>query len=129
MNNPRLDSIELRIEAARGTAEEVCAALERETRKLGFAESQVRVPAFEAARFSLQRDAASGRDSLVCDWLDANGRRNGHLLFHADGSFWAEYDVTRPHPTDRRWFVEAVTAWGRDHMVKAEPRLLPALGY
>ncbi|MEJ2059339.1 MAG: hypothetical protein P8Y64_02470 [Gammaproteobacteria bacterium] len=123
-----LNSLEARVQAARARAEEICAALEREAHKLGFAQGQVQVPTFEAAHFSLQRDAASGRDSLLCDWHDDKGRRNGHLLFHADGSFWAEYDVVRPHPRDARWFVESVTAWGRNDSIKSEARLLPIVG-
>lgn len=123
-----LHSIELRVEAARATAEAICDVLEQETRKLGFASGQVPMPVFESARFSLQRDTASGRDSLQCDWYDDRGVRNGHILFHADGSFWAEYDVVRLHPGDTRWFVESVTAWGRDDRIKAEPRLLPVVG-
>jgi hypothetical protein len=119
--------LEERVQATRLRGQAVCAALEGEIRKLGF-NSEMAVPDFASARYSLQRDAASGLDSLVCDWLDTGGRRCGQLLFHADGSFWAEYDVVRPHPGNRRWFVEAVTAWGRDSEIKSEPRLLPALG-
>ncbi len=47
------------------------------------------------------------------------------MLFHADGSFFAEYDVIRDHPGDPRWFVEAVNAWGRGSDIRSEPRLLP----
>jgi len=51
----------------------------------------------------------------------------GNLIAHAGGEFFAEYDVLCVHPNDRRWFVEAVTAWGRPGVIKTELRLLPAL--
>jgi hypothetical protein len=73
----------------------------------------------------LQRDPASGQSSLVGIWRDANGQRVGSIIFHCDGSFFAEYDVVEPHPQDRRWFVEAVNAWGKNNTIKSEPRLLP----
>lgn len=123
-----LSMLEAQVQAARGLGQAICAALIGEACKLGFAGTELELPEFDGARYSLQRDPASGRDSLVCDWTDARGQRCGHLLFHADGSFWAEYDVVRPHPSDGRWFVEAVTAWGRDNMIRTEPRLLPMLG-
>jgi len=116
-----------RVEAARGLGESICIALGGEVRKLGFAGTAFELPVFDHAYYSLHRDPAAGHDSLQCDWFDARGHRRGHILFHADGTFWAEYDVLRPHPRDRRWFVEAVTAWGRGEQIKSEPRLLPVL--
>ena len=75
--------------------------------------------------YELSNDPASGEDSLVGVWRDAHGRKRGTLLIHADGSFFAEFDVIREHPRDGRWFVEAVTAWGRGAIIRSEPRLLP----
>lgn len=119
------NTLEEQVAVARDMGLAVCAALNCEARKLGFDGVDFDSADFDSARYSLQRDPSNGQDSLVCDWLDARGQRRGQMLFHADGSFWAEYDVVRPHPTDRRWFVEAVTAWGRGHSIKTEPRLLP----
>ncbi len=116
-----------RFHQASGLGESVRAALEAEARRLGFAAGTVAVPRLDTASCSLQRDDFSGTQTLVCAWLDKRGQRTGSVVFHADGSFWAEYDVARPHPSDARWFVEAVTAWGRDGTLKAEARLLPAL--
>jgi len=39
----------------------------------------------------------------------------------------AEFDLLVPHPSKPRWFIEAVTVWGRDGVVKAKPRLLAAV--
>jgi hypothetical protein len=61
-------------------------------------------------------------------WRRAQGLKCGELLFHADGSFFAEYDVIHVHARQPRWFVEVVTAWGRGSTLKSEARLLPAIG-
>ena len=119
--------VQERLREVRERAQAVCASLLNEVHKLGFCEDAVELAGLDQAQFELSRDPASGEDSLVGTWLDGRGQRVGCILFHADGSFFAEHDVVRPHPSDSRWFVEAVTAWGRDDVIKAEPRLLPAL--
>lgn len=116
-----------RLDQLRGSADNICKTLEQEIQKLGFRQNDIPLISVDRARFSLDRDPASGLDSLVGTWCGPTGAREGGLTIHADGSFFAEYDVIRPHPEDRRWFVEAVTAWGRDELIKSEPRLLPAL--
>jgi hypothetical protein len=108
-------------------AESVCAAMSAAAGRLGFAPGSIAIPDPAAARYRLERDPASGEDSLVGEWRDARGQKQGSLVFHSDGSFFAEYDVVRAHPTDARWFVEAVEAWGRAPHIAADPRLLPAL--
>ncbi|MGF1547370.1 MAG: hypothetical protein ACFCUG_08590 [Thiotrichales bacterium] len=79
------------------------------------------------ATFSISVDPSNGRSGFEGVWHDALGYRKGQLLFNTDGSYYAEFDVCVPHPSDPRWFVEAVTAWGRDGGVKSEPRLLAAV--
>lgn len=104
--------------------ERVRAALIAEMEKLGLAEPP-HLPAWGEASFELQRDPASGGETLAALWRNARGHQQGCILIHADGSFFAEYDVVQPHPHKPRWFVEAVTAWGREDTIKSEPRLLP----
>jgi len=77
------------------------------------------------AAFRLEKDPASGGYSLIGEWRDARGHKQGGLVFHADGTFYVEHDIARPHPTKKRWFVEAVHAWGKDGDIRAEARLLP----
>jgi len=60
-------------------------------------------------------------------WYGNNQLKLGEIIFHVDGSFYAEYDVVQPHPSDRRWFVESITTWGRDDSIKTDPRLLARL--
>lgn len=121
------DLLLLRVTELRPLGEQVCAALETEYRKLGFADGQELGVDFDALMFSLKRDPFSQQDSVEGTWLDHQRQRLGSVVFHADGTFFAEYDVVQPHPLKSRWFVEAVTAWGQGSEVKTEARLLPAV--
>lgn len=112
----------------RPLGEQVCEVLCHELHKLGLDENRIPAIRFDAASFDLHRDPYSGEHSLRGDWFNGRKARLGSILFHADGSFFAEYDVVLPHPADKRWFIEAITAWGRDGVIKSEARLLPAIG-
>lgn len=101
----------------------VCESLRHEAGKLNLGSSID--PDYTRANFKLSRDPASGGQTLVGIWRDNNGMKQGEILFHADGSFFAEYDVICNHPNDKRWFVEAVSAWGKDNDIRSEARLLP----
>lgn len=119
-----------RIESHRELGEAICRRLRAEISKLGFPAVAVDeiTPQYAEASFSFTRDPYSGDDTLCGYWHNINGQRCGEMKFHADGTFFAEYDVVRPHPKDPRWFVEGVAAWGRDSEIKAEPKLLPNPG-
>jgi hypothetical protein len=60
-------------------------------------------------------------------WRNVHNERCGNLTFNSDNSFYAEYDLFCPHPRDARWFVEMVTAWGRDETLRCEAKLIPNL--
>jgi hypothetical protein len=92
--------------------------------KLGFSKSDITLKTPEEASYRLERDPSNSEYSLVGDWLNEQGRKLGMLLFHSDGSFFVEHDIIKPHPTKSDWFVEAVNAWGKDTVIKAEARLL-----
>lgn len=77
---------------------------------------------------NLRRDPYDGSEALYGEWRDPNGRLLGNLIVHEDGKTFAEFDVVQPHPTDQRWFVEGVSAWGKSGAIKTELKLLPALG-
>lgn len=118
-----------RISAAASQAESICVALNAQILKLGFPPERADIALGDHVQYSLQRDTFTGQDALVGVWIHpTGGYKLGSLLFHADGSFFAEYDVLQPHPSKSKWFVEAVTVWGRDDKIKGDPRLLPALG-
>jgi hypothetical protein len=119
------DEIQSRYREVRELADEIVRRLHGEVMKLGFAASEVRIRQPDEADFRLERDPSTSEYALVGDWFDEHGGRLGGLLFHADGSFYAEHDVVRPHPAKRCWFVEAVNAWGKGARIKSEARLLP----
>lgn len=81
---------------------------------------------------SLQCDSFDGNETLCGEWHQAQGRhatrKCGQVQIHSGGQIFAECDVIMAHPTDRRWFIEAVSAWGARAAIKCELRLLPALG-
>ncbi len=60
-------------------------------------------------------------------WRNARHERCGCLTFNSDGSFYAEYDLFCPHPTDARWFIEMVTAWGQADSLRVEAQLIKNL--
>ncbi|SMF97521.1 hypothetical protein SAMN02949497_0091 [Methylomagnum ishizawai] len=125
MSHPMLDA---KLAAIRPLAEAICARLETEISKLGFPPRESRPrPLPDLAHYHSETDPYSGEETLVGTWTNARGYRIGGLKFHGNGSFYAEFDVAEPHPTDRRWFVESVTAWGQGTEIKAEPQLIPAL--
>ncbi len=123
-----VESIQAHLDSINLLARSICIALDEEVRKLGFPSGQVLIAAHTDAEYRLDRDPASGKDSLVGTWRNELGDKCGELLFHADGTFFVEYDVIRMHPHKADWFVEAVTAWGRGNSIKSEPRLLPVAG-
>lgn len=109
-------------------AECACQRLCEEINKLGFAAEDIKhYPCYDEARFELVKDPYTGTENLACYWFDANKQRLGRLQFNSDGSFYAEYDVVKPHPTKKQWFVEGVCAWGKADAIKAEAKLLPQL--
>ena len=73
----------------------VCTALAAEIDKLAFPAGAIKPELPEEGGYRLSRDPVLGADGLVCVWRDA------------------------------RWFVEAVTAWGRGEIIRSKPRLLP----
>lgn len=117
-------SLEQRKQQCQSLGNNLCASLRGEVSKLGLPVDCID-PDMGRAEFTLSRDPASGEDSLIGVWRDHQGQKQGEILFHADGSFFAEYDVIAQHPKKPQWFVEGVAAWGRDNVVKAEAKLLP----
>mgnify|MGYP001824293530 CR=1 FL=1 len=107
-------------------AESACEALVREVFKNGLPISCID-PSLERASFELSRDPYDGSYSLIGIWRDVHGQKQGEILFHGDGSFFAEYDVISQHPGKPQWFIEAVTAWGNRKQLKSELRLLPCI--
>lgn len=104
----------------------ICVAMSNEYNRLNLNKTKPITIDCQQASYHLERDPASGSDSLVGVWHDQKDQKIGMMVIHADNSFFAEYDVLLPllHPEKLGNFVEAVTAWGRGEMIKSEARLL-----
>lgn len=102
-------------------------ALIAELEKRGLGHLQDRIPA-ELSSHKMETDPYDGSQTFSGEWRSDGGARIGNVLIHQGGQVFAEFDILVPHPTDEKWFVEAVTAWGNADQLKAELRLLPALG-
>ncbi len=107
---------------------QICQEMIQAIKNLGFSETEIdRIPDYEKAEFSLIKDPYTLEENLAGYWYDQNQHRIGNIQFLSDGSFYAEFDIIKPHPTRKKWFVEAVSAWGKGGHIKTEPKLLPAL--
>ncbi len=107
----------------------ICNRLIEEIHKLGLPlDNLASLPNYDEAGFTTAKDTYSGMDSLIGIWKNPNGYKIGEIKVHGDGSFYAEYDVALQHPTDARWFVESVVAWGKGELIRSEAKLLAALG-
>ena len=111
----------LQVEAV---AKDIHERLQAEVNKLGFGIDEVQLKEPFEAWYRLEPDPASGKKALKGDWIDEKGAKLGSLVFNIDGSFFVEQDIVRPHPKKPGWFVEAVNAWGREGIIKAEAKLL-----
>lgn len=121
------DAVAAKLSSLEEVIKEILVLMNQEVERLGYKPDEVVLKSFDAATYHLEKDPYSGEDSLVGHWFDNNRMKLGNLLFHADGSFFVEHDVMKLHPSKKQWLVEAVNAWGKDHEIKVEARLLEAL--
>ncbi len=103
----------------------LCAVLSEEARL--YAMDNAPPIRLEEAAFIRVIDRTNGLPGYEGVWRDARGQKRGSLIINSDGSFHGEYDLLVLHPRKSGWFIEAVTVWGRDGVMKAEPRLLAAV--
>lgn len=103
----------------------LCLVLAEEARR--YTADQAPNIRLEEAVFTRVTDPANGLPGYEGVWRDARAQKRGSLIINSDGSYFAEFDLLVVHPSKPRWFVEAVTVWGSDGVVKAEPRLLAAV--
>jgi len=118
-------AIEEHIAAKREFGKTVCQRISENIAKLGFSlQADIPIPNFDSAEFSLVIDPFTQSEDLVGYWYKAGKQRIGQIKFHGDGSFYAEYDVVKPHPSKKHFFVEAINAWGKQDNIKTEAKLL-----
>lgn len=117
--------LQQRFEANRVYGKAVCSRIGETIVKIGFPlQTKIDLPNYDTAEFSLVTDPYTQSRDLVGIWYDAGRQRIGQIKFHGDGSFYAEFDVVQPHPSKKRYFVEAVHAWGKPDAIKAEAKLI-----
>jgi len=78
--------------------------------------------------FELRKDPYDQSESLCAQWINGHGEKCGNLQILGNGQLYAEFDVLLDHPTDERWFIEAITAWGSNGELRTDLQLLQALG-
>ncbi len=122
--SPELQS---RIEAFRMIGDPLCQSLCDCLRNMGMERRWLPRIALDELSYSAQHDPYSGETTLHGEWRDVGGPLRGSLDYRADGTLYLEYDVLQPHPTDKRWIIEAITAWGSVDNLKVEPRLMAAV--
>jgi hypothetical protein len=107
-------------------AQRVVLALRQEAEKYTAvgAAPKIELSALQYSRVIDPGNQLPGYDGV---WRNSQNYRCGALTFNSDNSFFAEYDLFCPHPRDTRWFVESVTAWGRDETLRCEVKLIPSL--
>ena len=115
--------LQQRVAAATVAGVALLAALREKLSTLSLPGEAITIPEFEAARFSLEYDKYNGEQTLMASFYPNPHYRAGVVLFHSDGSCFAEYHVMRPHPTTSMWFIESVQAWVRDGEIKTDMRL------
>ncbi|MGC2165193.1 MAG: hypothetical protein WA632_04180 [Gallionella sp.] len=107
-------------------AETIVGALKDEVRRLDGIDNPVEISVSDAT-FTKVIDPVNQRPGYEGVWRNSRNERCGTLTFNSDGSFYAEYDLFFQHPGDKRWFVEMVTAWGRDDLLRVEMQMMPSL--
>ena len=116
-----------RVEAERETITALRDALKGQFERYGFPELSGALDE-PLANPDLRKDSFDGTQSLYAEWRTPTGALLGYVLIHGGGQAYAEFDILKPHPHKKQWVIEAITAWGNGSDIKAEPRLLPALG-
>lgn len=115
--------IKQRIVSASKHGAELIEALQQKIAKLNLPGEVITIPTFESARFTLEHDLYNGEQTLRASFYPSQFYCIGFLLFHFDGSSFAEYHIMRQHPTRPELFIEAVEAWVRDGKIQTDTRL------
>jgi hypothetical protein len=119
-----MDQLEQRIAAVREQGTALLNALRARVSRLQLGDAAVDIPPFESAQFTLEHDMYNGQQTLMASFYPSQYYRAGFLLFHSDGSCFAEYHVMQLHPGKPKWFIEAVEAWVRDGEIRTDTRLV-----
>lgn len=124
-NSPYSAELQQRLHSEEGNINLVKQAMVKELSRFGLEALQTTMDK-PFSTVALRKDPFDGAETLFGEWRDKNGQLIGNMQVMENGQVFAEFDVVLPHPSDNRWFIEAVTAWGPITALKTELRLLPA---
>lgn len=116
-------TLEQRVAQSKAEADLLLAALREKIAKLKLPGEAITIPPYEAALFKLEHDLYNGEQTLRAAFFPSQYYCAGFLLFHSDGSSFAEYHVMQLHPARPEMFIEAVEAWVRNGEIKTDVRL------
>jgi hypothetical protein len=119
-----MEQLDQRVSAATENGKALLVAVREKVEGLNLPAGAVVIPQFEEAQFTLENDLYDGSQTLVASFYPRPRYRAGVLLFHSDGSCFAEFHVMQIHPARPKWFVESVEAWVRDGTVQTDLRLV-----
>lgn len=119
-----MEQLDQRISAAMAHGRALLAAVREKVDGLKLVQVPVVIPAFNDAKFTLENDLYDGSQTLVASFYQRPQYRSGVLLFHSDGSCFAEFHVMQIHPARPKWFIESVEAWVREGVVQTDLRLV-----
>jgi hypothetical protein len=119
-----MEQLDQRISAAAEHGKALLTAVREKVDGLALVQVPVVIPEFEDAKFTLEGDLYDGSQTLVASFYVRPNYRSGVLLFHSDGSCFAEFHVMQIHPARQKWFIESVEAWMRDGAVQTDLRLV-----
>ena len=127
MSTNNNDKLALRLNFEQGALEDVWQSLCLKLRQSGV-ESELNTSITpQSASYTLLPDPVDKTETLVGTWRDKQGNKKGEIQIREDGGIFAEIDIICNHPTDKRWFIEAITAWGNTGNIITELKLLPAV--
>lgn len=118
-----MEQLEQRKAAVEQQGSALLSALRDKVMALNLPGNPVTIPDFESATFTLEYDKYNGQQTLMASFYPSPHYRAGVLLFHSDGSCFAEYHVMQLHPAKPQWFVESVEAWISNGEIKTDTRL------
>jgi hypothetical protein len=118
-----MEQLEQRKAAAEQQGSALLSALRNKVAALDLPGNPLTIPDFESAAFTLEHDKYNGQQTLIASFYPSPHYCAGMLLFHADGSCFAEYHVMQLHPAKPQWFIESVEAWVSNGEIKTDTRL------
>lgn len=118
------ENLEQRIEAVAEQGKALLAALQEKVSSFNLPGEPLVIPGFGEAEFTLEEDKYNGKQTLMASFFPRPRYRAGVLLFHSDGSSFAEYLIMQAHPAKPQWFIESVEAWGNIGDIRTDARLI-----